>query len=375
VRTGTSYSALSNFDPGTGGLYSSGTQFADGGFEQRANAAPLWTNQGWRKSVRLPIANLVWWEKGGATHSIGIGKTADAIFRIFGATVDDSSTTSGNQFTFDVATAVAAINGNTIWHVGNDGVGSGLDADYLHGQTASYYTNIPARLGYTPANRAGDSFTGTITAPQVTSDLLYQSRGAGQQVYQSLARSGVARWNMGLQSDDKFAFFAYDNSGVYLNTPLEIGRNGGLITAARTVWDSGNDGAGSGLDADFIRGQSPSAFAPIANPAFTGTPNVSGNNIFHAGNFTPTQNPLIVLRTKYNNGGSPINIAAGGTSTATFTATGVLTTDFISATLDNNSGVIISAKIPSNDQVEIVFRNPTAASINALYSVSVIVFR
>jgi hypothetical protein len=34
-----------------------------------------------------------------------------------------------------------------------DGAGSGLDADLLDGQEGAWYTNIPARLGYTPLNQ------------------------------------------------------------------------------------------------------------------------------------------------------------------------------------------------------------------------------
>ena len=33
----------------------------------------------------------------------------------------------------------------------------------LNGQAASYYTNIPARLGYTPVNQAGDTVSGNLT--------------------------------------------------------------------------------------------------------------------------------------------------------------------------------------------------------------------
>lgn len=36
------------------------------------------------------------------------------------------------------------------------------NALYLNGQPDTYYTNIPARLGYTPANKAGDTFTGNV---------------------------------------------------------------------------------------------------------------------------------------------------------------------------------------------------------------------
>ena len=48
------------------------------------------------------------------------------------------------------------INGSTVWHLGNDGAGSGLDADLIDGQDGSYYTNIPARLGYTPWHPGND---------------------------------------------------------------------------------------------------------------------------------------------------------------------------------------------------------------------------
>lgn len=52
--------------------------------------------------------------------------------------------------------------GNTVWDAGNDGAGSGLDADLLDGQQGAYYSNIPARLGYTPVNLAGDTMTGAL---------------------------------------------------------------------------------------------------------------------------------------------------------------------------------------------------------------------
>lgn len=42
-------------------------------------------------------------------------------------------------------------------------------------------------------------------------------------------------------------------------------------TAWRTIWTSGNMGAGSGLDADLLDGQQGSYYAPLAGPTFTGT--------------------------------------------------------------------------------------------------------
>ncbi len=53
------------------------------------------------------------------------------------------------------------VGGNKLWHQGNDGAGSGLDADQLDGHDSGYFTDIVARLGYTPSNLAnGTLFRG-----------------------------------------------------------------------------------------------------------------------------------------------------------------------------------------------------------------------
>lgn len=47
-------------------------------------------------------------------------------------------------------TSTLTNNNNTIWHAGNDGSGSGLDADLLDGQHGSYYATASALSGYLP---------------------------------------------------------------------------------------------------------------------------------------------------------------------------------------------------------------------------------
>lgn len=62
------------------------------------------------------------------------------------------------------------INGNIGWHMGNDGAGSGLDADLLDGQDSTYFrnaTNINAGTladTYLPSTMSAKTFSGTITA-------------------------------------------------------------------------------------------------------------------------------------------------------------------------------------------------------------------
>lgn len=50
------------------------------------------------------------------------------------------------------------------------------NASYLNGQPNTYYTNIPARLGYTPINKTGDGMTGDLTVTRT--DTGFANRGA-----------------------------------------------------------------------------------------------------------------------------------------------------------------------------------------------------
>jgi hypothetical protein len=48
----------------------------------------------------------------------------------------------GGTLVFSIATSGASISGSKVWHAGNDGIGSGLDADLLDGQNGSFYTTL-----------------------------------------------------------------------------------------------------------------------------------------------------------------------------------------------------------------------------------------
>jgi hypothetical protein len=45
-------------------------------------------------------------------------------------------------------TGPVTVNGDTVWHAGNDGADSGLDADFLDGQQGSYYTGLAGHAHY-----------------------------------------------------------------------------------------------------------------------------------------------------------------------------------------------------------------------------------
>ena len=99
---------------------------------------------------------------------------------VSGEATFSSGLTAASLTTTGTATVAAAVIGTTdvtgdgteiyigpgptkVWHQGNDGSGSGLDADQLDGQDSGFYTDIPARLGYTPFNAAGGTVGGNTS--------------------------------------------------------------------------------------------------------------------------------------------------------------------------------------------------------------------
>ncbi len=75
---------------------------------------------------------------GGATNligAVGFRSSSNTDFDI------QNSITNGNIDLITSGTGIVRINGSTVFHSGNDGAGSGLDADLLDGQQGSYYTD------------------------------------------------------------------------------------------------------------------------------------------------------------------------------------------------------------------------------------------
>ena len=149
-----------------------------------------------------------------------------------------------------------AVNDGIIWHTGNDGSGSGLDADLLDGQDGSWYSNIPARLGFAPANRAGDTFTGRMLfAASGTGGSGMNNAALGLGEIEVLGSAGGAAM-MALHRPGSF----YTYFGMDTDNRLKFG-GGSYGATAWLLWHAGNDGAGSGLDADLLDGRDSGSFA------------------------------------------------------------------------------------------------------------------
>lgn len=102
--------------------------------------------------------------------------------------------------------------GNRVWHAGNDGAGSGLDADTVDGFNASAFPKI-----------WGDTFTGIMA---------HRLGGAwGQIRFTEYGwASGYPGWAFYMDSDAAASFYSYNvSSGVYIGRPLHMKQNGDVF--------------------------------------------------------------------------------------------------------------------------------------------------
>lgn len=230
----------------------------------------------------------------------------------------------------DNMTGPLKINGNIVWHAGNDGSGSGLDADLLDGKDSSFFTNagnlssgiVPvARLSGTyDINILGNAATATKLATARTISLTGNASGSasfdgsgnisintsvsyasnadtvdGKHASSFVQKSGdTMTGNLTLQGTSiniqrpetsggyarGIMFYSKDGSTVeagigmlgsennppqtlYMGFGTSPWNSSAGLTITPTnitfkdnkVWHSGNDGSGSGLDADLLDGK------------------------------------------------------------------------------------------------------------------------
>jgi hypothetical protein len=100
--------------------------------------------------------------------------------------------------------------------------GNAVNATNLNGQAASFYTNIPARLGYTPVNRAGDTMTGALNVPYY--GLISQAAGGttGGGVLFALPPSGTSiAGPVSIDVESNFLRI-FENGGSFRGVTLNI---------------------------------------------------------------------------------------------------------------------------------------------------------
>jgi predicted RecA/RadA family phage recombinase len=153
--------------------------------------------------------------------------------------------------------------GNPVWYTGNDGSGSGLDADLLDGNQASaFYTKGVETTSTTSLILEEDWSTGTYNGQFVIKGSYpsWETRGNSAQPYgwlhhQDSSGNYTLYSIAGYTGTSWTQRYSFNKDGTF--------RNGGL--AGNVYYHQGNDGSGSGLDADLLDGQQGSYYTTAAN--------------------------------------------------------------------------------------------------------------
>ena len=182
------------------------------------------------------------------------GQTSNPIAKIYGSYAGD------NYLRWFAPSTIISQQG--IWTSSNDGSGSGLDADLLDGQQGSYYLNTSTKLFKSGAEIAGSQDLNTYRVTGYYSQDSNADATSGSN-YPVLA-AGILEVITGdqgnnLQTEQRYS--QYNNNDKYVRHYYN-----GNWTAWAKQWNSANDGAGSGLDADLLDGQQGSYYYPASNP-------------------------------------------------------------------------------------------------------------
>lgn len=143
--------------------------------------------------------------------------------------------------------------GHEIWHAGNDGPGSGLNADTVDGVHAGELLK-----------NTTDNFNGVLT-------FVGEGDGTGLRFAHGNDAGGVRLRDGGNGNSGELEFWTADDSEEpFVFRTYQTGQDGtgdsvewfrvngqGVTFRGNTVWHEGNDGAGSGLDADKLDGAEP----------------------------------------------------------------------------------------------------------------------
>jgi hypothetical protein len=177
-----------------------------------------------------------------------------------------------------------------LWHAGNDGAGSGLDADLLDGLQ-----------GYAFLQRAGGLMTGDLKLQndgKIAANDSLSSAGQGgiiQMTNQANALAGYGIWNtyntwfdgtswvqprgslhsyaQTVNYHNQFAWYyapagSVNGGAITLTQVAKMDHNGQLFKGSDKYWNSGNDGSGSGLDADLLDGKHAADFVAKSSRAY-----------------------------------------------------------------------------------------------------------
>ena len=179
-----------------------------------------------KSSSTFPALTLTNSDYEGNTISLGVGVDGDCIIR------NNYSSTTDFRFNNERMT----FKGNVVWHAGNDGSGSGLDADTLDGKHGSSYASRYTLANTTDAKVTyyllGYAYNGTVISSTRLSGMLLMRRGSTGTLNRNAAIfiSAQAAYNKNTAS----VFTTRGDSAAYIVDVVTLVYNSKKYIALRT---------------------------------------------------------------------------------------------------------------------------------------------
>ena len=188
-----------------------------------------------------------------------------------------------NDFKINGADGVVTIRGNTVWHAGNDGASSGLDADLLDGQHGSYYAAASSLSNYLPL--AGGTMTGTITITNNDIRSNATSNWTGDPGTQGKIQYHSNRWYI-VADQDSNRIVQFRRNG----TDVSYIANDGVFHGNVSGNVSGNASTATNVAYSGLTGTVPTWNQNTSGNAATATYATSAGSAPNAGNVNPFYN-------------------------------------------------------------------------------------
>ncbi len=212
-----------------------------------------------------------------------------------------------------------AINGSKIWHAGNVGSGSGLNADKIDGYHLENLARIDANYITSGiyVGAGGGKIALTKNDGYGNANVAFNHLGGVPVQSGNAARIEV---NTDSDTDPKFIFELGEGveQGVAVNLSEALAFTLDEITyRGGKVWHAGNQGAGSGLNADMVDGKHADYFAradqvktdvPL-NAKFTDTQRPLSNSVASTSESTAATSKAV--KTAYDKGAEALGVANG----------------------------------------------------------------
>ena len=250
--------------------------------------------------------------------TINAGGGANSIFTASGIDRPSPNNVNFNLQNSDTGSLTLQVDGNTVWHAGNDGAGSGLDADLLDGLSSAKFLRADVSAdGSNLTNLSGSMLTGDLTGQRLnigtghtlTGNLASIAGGAGNTNESFRGFIGGGR-NNAIRTNSDYAFIGggFANT-IQTNSDKAVigGGNLNLVEAnssagviAGGVGNVARSGSGyatiSGGQLNVVTNDTPYATIPGGAQALTRS---YGQMAYASGQFTQpgdAQSSLYVLR-------------------------------------------------------------------------------